>query len=71
MNSEKVQKKSRLNSEKIWEYGRKVGWILKRNGSKLWKDMKNTEENSGNVGKIPKKIVKRYGKYWRKVSCNV
>jgi hypothetical protein len=30
--------------------------------------MKNTEENSGKIGKIQKKIVKRYGKYGRKAS---
>jgi hypothetical protein len=27
--------------------------------------MKNTEENSEKIGKIQKKIVKRYGKYGR------
>jgi hypothetical protein len=30
--------------------------------------MENTEENSEKIGKIRKKIVKRYGKYGRKVS---
>jgi hypothetical protein len=30
--------------------------------------MKNTEENSEKIGKIQKKMVKRYGKYGRKVS---
>ena len=44
----KIGKKSRLNSEKWYgKYGRKVGWIVKvywKYGSKLWKDMKNTEE---------------------------
>jgi hypothetical protein len=30
--------------------------------------MKNTEENSETIGKIQKKIVKRYGKYGRKAS---
>jgi hypothetical protein len=30
--------------------------------------MKNTEENSEKIGKIQKKIVKRYGKYGRKAS---
>jgi hypothetical protein len=29
--------------------------------------MKNTEENSEKIGKIQRKIVKRYGKYGRKV----
>ena len=29
--------------------------------------MKNTEENSETIGKIQKKIVKRYGKYRRKL----
>jgi hypothetical protein len=29
--------------------------------------MKNTEENSERIGKIQKKIVKRYGKYGRKL----
>ena len=28
--------------------------------------MKNTEENSEKIGKIQKRIVKRYGKYGRK-----
>jgi hypothetical protein len=30
--------------------------------------MKNTEENSVKIGKIKKKIVKRYGKYAGKAS---
>jgi hypothetical protein len=30
--------------------------------------MKNTEENSEKIGKIQKKIVKRYGKYGKKAS---
>jgi hypothetical protein len=30
--------------------------------------MENMEENSEKIWKIPKKIVKRYGKYRRKVS---
>jgi hypothetical protein len=30
--------------------------------------MENMEENSEKIWKIPKKIVKRYGKYGRKVS---
>jgi hypothetical protein len=30
--------------------------------------MKNTEENREKIGKIQKKMVKRYGKYGRKVS---
>ena len=29
--------------------------------------MKNTEENSEKIGKIQKEIVKRYGKYGRKL----
>jgi hypothetical protein len=29
--------------------------------------MKNTEENSEKIGKVQKKIVKRYGKYGRKL----
>jgi rRNA maturation protein Nop10 len=54
----KIWKKPKLNSEKIWKiqkkivkwyenYGRKVGWILKRFGKyriKLWTDMENGEE---------------------------
>jgi hypothetical protein len=30
--------------------------------------VKNTEENREKIGKIQKKIVKRYGKYGRKAS---
>jgi hypothetical protein len=30
--------------------------------------MKNTEENNEKIGKMRKKIVKRYGKYGRKAS---
>jgi hypothetical protein len=30
--------------------------------------MKNTEENNETIGKIEKKMVKRYGKYGRKAS---
>jgi hypothetical protein len=30
--------------------------------------MKNTEENSEKIGRMRKKIVKRYGKYGRKAS---
>ena len=30
--------------------------------------MKNTDENSEKIGKIQKKIVKRYGKYGKKAS---
>jgi hypothetical protein len=30
--------------------------------------MKNTEENGEKIGKIQKKMVKRYGKYGRKAS---
>jgi hypothetical protein len=29
--------------------------------------LENTEENSEKIGKIQKKIVKRYGKYGRKL----
>jgi hypothetical protein len=30
--------------------------------------LENTEENSENIGKIWKKIVKRFGKYGKKIS---
>jgi hypothetical protein len=33
--------------------------------------LKNKEENSEKIGKIQKKIVKRYGKYGRKASFKV
>jgi hypothetical protein len=33
--------------------------------------MKNKEKNSEKIGKIQKKIVKKYGKYGRKASCKV
>ena len=34
----------------------------------MWNDMDNMEENREEIGKIQKIIVKRYGKYGRKVS---
>jgi hypothetical protein len=34
----------------------------------MWNDIENMEENSEKIWKIQKKIVKRYGKYGRKVS---
>ena len=34
----------------------------------MWNDIENMEENSEKICKIQKKIVKRYGKYGRKVS---
>jgi hypothetical protein len=43
------------NSEMIWKYGRKASRIVKRFGKyrrKLWKDMKNTEENCEMIWKI-------------------
>jgi len=33
-----------------------------------WINLENTEENCEKIWKIQKKIVKRYGKYRRKVS---
>ena len=47
-----MRKKSKLNSEKIWKIQKKS----KLNSDKIWK------------WKIQKKIVKRQGKYRRKVS---
>ena len=58
------EKKSRLNSETIWQYGTKVSWIVKS----------GNYENSwivkwyGNYGRKVSWIVKRYGNYGRKVS---
>jgi hypothetical protein len=54
----KIQKKSKLNSEKI-------GKIWNKGKGKIWKRLKL---NSEKIWKIQKKIVKRYGKYRRKVS---
>ena len=50
-----------MKSEKIWKYGRKVGWIEKwyvKYGRKEVKDMKYPEENSEKIRKIQKKLWK-------------
>jgi hypothetical protein len=38
------------------------------NSKKIWKLWKKGKSNSEKIWKIQKKIVKRYGKYGRKVS---
>ena len=38
------------------------------NSEKIWKIWKKSKLNSVKIWKIQKKIVKRYGKYGRKVS---
>jgi hypothetical protein len=47
----KIQKKSKLNSEKIWNYEWKVNWIVKRYGK---------------CGRKVGWIGKWYGKYGKK-----
>ena len=62
------------NIEKIWKIRKKPKWNSEKIGKiwkKLWNDVENTEENCEMIWKIWKKIVKRYGKYGRKVSWNV
>jgi hypothetical protein len=52
-----------LNSDKIWTIWKKD----KLNSEKLGKIWKKPKLNSEKIWKIQKKIVKRYGKYRRKV----
>jgi hypothetical protein len=52
-----------LNSEKIWKIQKKP----KLNYEMIWKIWKKGKSNSENIWKIQKNIVKRYGKYGRKV----
>ena len=60
----KIWKKSKLISEKIWKM-RKKNSLNCEMIQKIWKKSKL---NSEKIWKIQKKIVKRYGKYRRKVS---
>jgi hypothetical protein len=53
-----------MNSEKIRKLWRKG----KLNSEKIWKFWEKSKLNSEKIWKIQKKIVKRYGKYRRKVS---
>jgi hypothetical protein len=53
-----------MNSEKIRKLWRKG----KLNSEKIWKIREKSKLNSEKNWKIQKKIVKRYGKYRRKVS---
>jgi hypothetical protein len=57
----KIWKKSKLKCEMIWKIWKKG----KLNSEKIWKKGKSKCEK---IWKIQKKIVKRYGKYRRKVS---
>jgi hypothetical protein len=51
------------NSEKTWTLWKKP----KFNSEKIWKIQKKSKLNSEKIWKIWKKIVKRYGKYRRKL----
>jgi hypothetical protein len=53
-----------LNNDKIWTIWKKD----KLNSEKIEKIWKKPKLNSEKIWKIQKKIVKRYGKYRRKVS---
>ena len=62
----KIQKKSKLNSEKTWKLWKKS----KLKSEKIWKIQKKSKLNSEKIGKIwkePSWIVKWFGKYGRKV----
>jgi hypothetical protein len=52
------------NSEKIWKIQKKDNL----NSEIIWKILKKSGVNSEIIWKIWKKIVKRFGKYRRKVS---
>jgi hypothetical protein len=58
-----MRKKSRLNSEMLWKIWKKG----KSNSDKIWTRWKKGKPNSEKIWKIWKIIVKRYGKYGRKV----
>jgi hypothetical protein len=48
----------------VKRYGKKASWIVKKSGKygrKLWNDMENMEENSEQIWKTQKKIVKCIG----------
>jgi hypothetical protein len=49
-----------LNNEKIWRKG-------KLNSEMIWKVWKKSKLNGEKIWKIQKKIVKKYGKYSRKL----
>ena len=51
------------NSDKIWTIWKKS----KLNSEKIWKIWKKNKLNSEKIWKIEKKIVKRDGKYGRKL----
>jgi hypothetical protein len=51
------------NSEKIWKIWKKNNF----NSEIIWKMWKKSELNSEIIWKIWKKIVKRFGKYRRKL----
>ena len=52
------------NSEKIGKIRKKI----KLNSEKIWKLWKKSKLNSEKVWKIQKKILKRQGKYGRKIN---
>ena len=52
------------NSEMIWKIQKKS----KLNSQMIWTIWKKSKLNSEKIWKIQKKIVKRWGKYRRKVS---
>ena len=51
------------NSEKIWQIGMKS----KLNSLMIWNIRNESRLNSDKIGKLWKKIVKRYGKYRRQL----
>ena len=52
------------NSEKIGKIRKKI----KLNSEKIWKLWKKSKLNSEKIRKIQKKILKRQGKYGRKIN---
>ena len=52
------------NSEKIGKIRKKI----KLNSEKIWKLWKKSKLNSEKIWKIQKKILKRQGKYGRKIN---
>ena len=60
--------KSKLNSEKIWKYGRKVSWKVKIYGKyrgKLWKDMESMEERQVESWKDMESMEENREKIWK------
>jgi hypothetical protein len=66
----KIWKESRLNSEKIKKYGRKINWIVIRYG-KYGGNASWILKRDGNYGRKVSRIENRYEPCWRKASWNV